>query len=232
VIEQILSGTVDVLAENSAPSVRNLFAIADGMGAWGELVRSLKGAVCIASVVSVTARAFEEVGIPVDVMPTRPRTADLIRAITHWVATRGMRQRVQAPAEEGAGEFAVSLELIPGATAVRFGPVVVRLGRQEFAVLAALVRRPGVVIRPDDLAVQAWAIEFRTTLRRFVTTSLAFDAKSVIRPRVCRRCAMWDIGTNLVRTPTPDGRRVRRVRCECDRAWAESPPKHRRHLSA
>lgn len=171
VIEQILSGTVDVLAETSAPSVRNLFAIADGMGARGELVRSLKGAVCIASVGSVTARAFEEVGIPVDVMPTRPRTADLIRAITHWVATRGMRQRVQAPAEEGAGEFAVSLELIPGATAVRFGPVVVRLGRQEFAVLAALVRRPGVVIRPDDLALQAWghrAPDDTTQVRHYV----------------------------------------------------------------
>lgn len=32
----------------------------------------------------------------------------------------------------------------------------VRLGKQEFAVLAAMVRRPQVVMRPEDLALQAW----------------------------------------------------------------------------
>ncbi len=156
VIEQILAGGIDVLAETSAPSVRNLFAIADGMGARAELLRVLRAQVCIAAVGSVTARAFEEVGVSVDLMPTRPRTADLLRSIVHWSATRDLREADLAPAEAGAPGSSLAIELVPGATAVKIGPQVVRLGRQEFAVLAALVRRPGVVIRPEDLALQAW----------------------------------------------------------------------------
>jgi uroporphyrinogen-III synthase len=152
VVEEILAGRIDVLAETSAPSVRNLMLIADRMGHRAELLRVLKSQVCIASVGSVTARAFEEVGVPVDLMPTRPRTADLLRSIVHWAATRDLRE--PEPVEEGAPSAA--LELVPAATAVRIGPQVIRFGRQEFAVLAALVRRPGVVIRPDDLALQAW----------------------------------------------------------------------------
>jgi uroporphyrinogen-III synthase len=156
VVEQILAGNVDVLAETSAPSVRNLFVVADGMGCRAELLRALRSQVCVASVGSVTARAFEEVGIPVDLMPTRPRTADLLRSIVHWAATRDLREIQTAPADVEGTTSALSLELVPGAAAVRIGPLVIRLGRQEFAVLAALVRRPGVVIRPEELALQAW----------------------------------------------------------------------------
>jgi len=156
VVERILAGSIDVLAQTSAPSARNLFVVADGMGARAELLRSLKGQVCVAAVGPVTARAFEEVGIPVDLMPGRPRTADLLRSIVHWAATRDLRVADLAPDDGGAPMDSMALELVPGACAVRIGPQVIRLGRQEFAVLAALVRRPGVVIRPDDLAVQAW----------------------------------------------------------------------------
>ena len=156
VVERIVTGDIDVLAETSAPSVRNLFVVADGMGARAELVRALRGPVCVAAVGPVTARAFEEVGIGVDLMPTRPRTADLLRSIAHWAATRGTR--VPAPDPDGPEPSAstAAIELVPDASAVRIGPQVVRLGRQEFAVLAALVRRPGVVLSPDDLALQAW----------------------------------------------------------------------------
>lgn len=180
VVEDIVNGKVDVLAETSAPSVRNLFVIADGMGARTALLRALNGPLCVASVGAVTARAFEEVGVRVDLMPARPRTADLLRSITHWACTRdtatmpapatpgdaGAPGNAGAPADAGApavvgaptvaGARAVAIELVPGASAVRLGPAIIRLGRQEFAVLAALVRRPGVVLKPDDLALQAW----------------------------------------------------------------------------
>lgn len=158
VVERIVAGEIDVVAETSAPSVRNLFVIAEGMGVRADLLRVLRGGVCVAAVGSVTARAFEEAGVAVDVMPTRPRTADLLRSIAHWAATRD----VLGPPDSAADEVAMTttsslaIELVPGATAVRIGPHVVRLGRQEFAVLAALVRRPGVVLGPDDLALQAW----------------------------------------------------------------------------
>jgi uroporphyrinogen-III synthase len=171
VVEQILAGRIDVLAETSAPSVRNLFVVADQSGVRAELLRALRSGVCIASVGSVTARAFEEVGIAVDLMPTRPRTADLLRSIVHWAATRDLREGDSAPADEGVAGSSQALELVPGATAVRIGPTVVRLGRQEFAVLAALVRRPGVVIRPDDLALQAWghrAPDDATQIRHYI----------------------------------------------------------------
>lgn len=162
VVEQIVSGAVDVLAETSAPSVRGLFAVADGMGARAELLRALKGPICTACVGAVTARAFEEVGVGVDVMPARPRTADLLRSIVHWVQTRAsipVAATTAAPSVapfQDAGASWAAVELVPGANAVRLGPAIVRLGRQEFAVLAALVRRPGVVLNPGELALQAW----------------------------------------------------------------------------
>lgn len=157
VVQRIVAGEIDVLAETSAPSVRNLFAVADGMGARSALLRVLHGGVCVVAVGSVTARAFEEVGVAVDVMPTRPRTAALLRSIAHWAATRDRAGPPTSAAEiESNSAAALVIELVPGASAVRIGPHVVRLGPKEFAVLAALVRRPGVVLRPDDLALQAW----------------------------------------------------------------------------
>jgi uroporphyrinogen-III synthase len=149
VVDRIIDGKVQVFAQTSAPSCRNLFAVAAAMGRRAELIHALRGEVCIAAVGPVTARAFEEVGIAVDLMPQRPRTADLLRAITHWANLREQRQHDPEPAGEG-------IELVPAANAVRIGPNVIRLGKQEFAVLAAMVRRPHVVMKPDELALQAW----------------------------------------------------------------------------
>lgn len=156
VVERIIAGEIDLLAETSAPSVRNLFVVAEGMGVRPQLLRVLRGRVCVAAVGSVTARAFEEAGIAVDVMPTRPRTAALLRSLAHWAATRDSRGGAVSGGGAAANASPVAIELVPGATAVRIGPAVVRLGRQEFAVLAALVRRPGVVLGPADLALAAW----------------------------------------------------------------------------
>jgi uroporphyrinogen-III synthase len=149
-IQEIVESRIDILVETSAPSVRNLVAIAAGMGAKSALLTALRGDLCVASVGSVTARAFEEVGVGVDVMPTRPRTADLLRSIAQWVARQ---PAAEAPTDS---EVSAGLELIPDALAVRIGPTVIRLGPQEFAVLAAMVRRPGVALRSEALAVQAW----------------------------------------------------------------------------
>lgn len=156
VVERIVGGQIDVLAETSAPSVRNLLAVARAMGAGQALVEALRRGVCVAAVGSVTARAFEEIGVAVDVMPTRPRTADLLRSIAHWAATREPGAARSTPMDADSVATSLPIELVPGANAARLGTQVIRLGRQEFAVLAAMVRRPGVVIRPEDLALQAW----------------------------------------------------------------------------
>ena len=63
----------------------------------------------------------------------------------HWATVRAGDER--AAATVGTGTVpAHGIELVPSAEAVRIGPQVVRLGSQEFAVLAATVRRPGVVL--------------------------------------------------------------------------------------
>jgi len=155
VVRQLVAEEVDVLAETSAPSVRNLFLVAEDLGLRAELLRVLRGRTCVAAVGPVTARAFEEVGVPVGVMPIRPRTADLLRSICHWASAREQAGVALGPMTHPVISSS-ALELVPGASAVRIGVQVVRLGRQEFAVLAALVRRPGLVITPDDLALQAW----------------------------------------------------------------------------
>jgi uroporphyrinogen-III synthase len=147
-VRQIADGSIDVLACTSAPCVRNLFLVAEGIGARESLVRALRERVCVAAVGQVTARAFEEAGAGLNVMPDRPRTGDLVRAVRLW-ASRWQ----EVP---GEAEATGPIELVPGAHAVRLGAQVVVLGRQEFAVLAAMVRRPGVVIRAENLAVEAW----------------------------------------------------------------------------
>lgn len=147
VVARLVAGEIDVLVQTSAPSARNLLAVADAMGRGPDVIAALRGGVGVAAVGPVTARAFEEVGVAVDIMPQRPRTADLLRAVVHWATVR------LPPPNLGT---TAGIELVPAATAIRIGPHVVRLGRQEFAVLAAMVRRPGVVLKPEDLAVQAW----------------------------------------------------------------------------
>lgn len=88
VVQQIVAGEVDVLLQTSAPSARNLFAVADGMGLRAEVVGALRGNVCVAVVGPVTARAFDEVGVAVDVMPDRSRTGDLLRSVVQWASVR------------------------------------------------------------------------------------------------------------------------------------------------
>ncbi|MBC7639362.1 MAG: uroporphyrinogen-III synthase [Rhodoferax sp.] len=88
VVQAIADGGVDVLAQTSAPSARNLFTVADAMGLREQVLGALRADVCVASVGPVTARAFEEVAVAVDVMPQRPRTADLLRSIVHWATAR------------------------------------------------------------------------------------------------------------------------------------------------
>lgn len=141
-VGRLASGSLDLLACTSAPAVRHLFTVATSVGLADSVRASLRSRVAAAAVGPVTAAAFEEEGVPVAVMPTRARTGDLVRAVAGFAARR---ESVDGP-----------LELVPSARAVRFGARVVVLGAQEFDVLAALVRRPGVVCRPGTLALAAF----------------------------------------------------------------------------
>lgn len=141
-IERIIAGDVDVLACTSAPSIRLFFEIAGQVGAVDALRAALRNGTAPAVIGNVTAAAFEQLGVPVVLMPTRPRTTELLGAIAAW----GQRRNTSSG----------PLELEPSARAVRAGSRVVVFGQQEFDVLAALVRRPGVVCRTDRLAQEAF----------------------------------------------------------------------------
>lgn len=135
---------LDVVVATSRPAVRGLFAIAAELGAADRLREAFAAHVTAAAVGPVTASAFEEAGVTVSVMPARFRTADLVRALDSW-HDRRWQVRTSQP-----------VELVPDSQVARCGHHVVRLGDREFQILAALVRRPGIVCPPRLLAREAW----------------------------------------------------------------------------
>lgn len=85
-IRQTLSGEVDVLTFTSPGAVRGLWSVADEMGdgTRGRLAETLRGPVAVAAVGVVTASGFDPHQVPVTIMPDRPRTGDLVRAVEAW----------------------------------------------------------------------------------------------------------------------------------------------------
>lgn len=146
-VRTVVAGDVDAVVATSQPAVDNLVTLAGHLDLAPALVDRLRASVAAAAVGPVTAEAFEAHGMPVAVMPMRFRTADLIRALDAWHARR------DASAVPGDGP---RIELVPDTGVARVGLRAVPLGAREFAVLAALVRRPDVVCRLEDLAREAW----------------------------------------------------------------------------
>lgn len=145
-VRAAVDGELDVVVATSSPAVTNLFAIAEQVGARRELAGALHDRVAAAAIGPVTARAFEDAGVPVAVMPARYRTADLVRALDGWARRRGT-----AGDDDGDG-----IQLCPATAIARSGPLAVALGPREFAVLGALVRRPQVVCTPAQIAREVW----------------------------------------------------------------------------
>lgn len=141
-VDQLADSAIDMLACTSAPAVRHLFEVAATMGREEQLREALRTTAAAAAVGPITARAFESEGVPVAIMPTRARTGDFVRACAAWA--------------ERPDPSTGPLELLPWDRAVRVGPRIVVLGPQQFDVLAALVRRPGVVCKAGTLALEAF----------------------------------------------------------------------------
>ena len=142
-IDAACVGDLDAVTCTSPGSFRNLVAIAEDAGQRDELLQVLRQRVAVAVVGPVTARAVEEAGGCVNVMPLRQRSADLVHALEAW-STRGA-QVVSGP-----------LRLLADGRAVGLPEGGVTLGRREFELLAGLVRRPDVVVATDVLAVEVW----------------------------------------------------------------------------
>src|SRR5680860_854824 len=142
-LDAACAGELDVVVCTSPGSFRNLVAIAEEHGRAGDLLRALGERVAVAVVGPVTARAVEDAGAFVTVMPLRQRSADVVRAIEAWAA-------------RGAAVVVGPLSLIPGEHVVTLPDGPAPLDEREFELLAALVRRPGVVVPHEVLAVEAW----------------------------------------------------------------------------
>jgi uroporphyrinogen-III synthase len=141
-VNAVADGQIDVLACTSAPAVRHLFEIGATMLRDDEMRAAFRDRTAAAAVGPITARAFELEGVSVAIMPTRARTGDFVRSLAAWA--------------ERPDPCTGPLQLLPWDRAVRVGPRVVVLGPQQFDVLAALVRRPGVVCKPGTLALEAF----------------------------------------------------------------------------
>lgn len=146
-VRRAAHGDLDVVVATSRPAVRNLFAIAELAGVRAALVAALRGPVAAAAVGPVTAQAFLDQGVDVAVTPVRSRTGDLVRALAGWAD-----RRAGPDGSAGGGP----LRLVPGGGAVRVEGRRVPLTQREETVLAVLLRRPGVVCRPELLAREAW----------------------------------------------------------------------------
>jgi uroporphyrinogen-III synthase len=141
-IEAACAGGLDAVTCTSPGAFRNLVAIAATAGREAELLRALSASTAVAAVGPVTARAVEECGVPVSIMPLRHRAADLVRALEAFAA-RGCCGA--GPLRIGAAPRTVE---VAGRT--------LELGALEHDLLAALVRRRGVVCPVDVLAVEMW----------------------------------------------------------------------------
>lgn len=157
-VEQNAKSAIDVLACSSAPAIRHLFLVGEQMGRDDDMRAALRNRVAAATIGPITARAFESEGVPVAMMPTRARSGDFVRVLASWA--------------ERPDPSTGPLQLLPWNRAVRVGPRVVVLGPQQFDVLAALVRRPGVVCQPGTLALEAFGYampEDSTAVRHHVS---------------------------------------------------------------
>lgn len=147
-IAAAVAGDLDVIVATNAATVDNLFVLAADRGLRDTLVRALNDRVAVVAIGPVTAAAFERAGAPIATMPREPHTGELLRTLAGWVQRRrdGHMRDLAVP----------RFRLEPDVGVVRVGDRDVVLSTLEFAVLAALVRRPGVVCPTTSLTREVW----------------------------------------------------------------------------
>lgn len=89
-IRRIVDGDLDVVTFTSPGAARNLYGLAEQMGAdvAASLDDVLGDEVAVAVVGPVTAEVFERRDVPIAVAPERHRQGELVRAVERWAAGR------------------------------------------------------------------------------------------------------------------------------------------------
>ena len=147
-VTAVVAGQIDVVTLTSPGAARNLVAVAAQMrpALDDALVSAFRTSVATAVIGPVTSSALEELGVPVWITPPRWHTGDLLRAIEAWSNRR-----------DAVPHAPPSFRLFPAeCSVVGDDGNSVALGERGYAVLAALARRPGVVVPPAQLLAEAW----------------------------------------------------------------------------
>ena len=146
-------GQLDALAFTSPPAVDGLFSKAAGLGIGDRVDDVLRrraptgpagGRILVAALCPATAETLERRGVGVAVCPLQPRVAALAAALV--AAPLGFRSfgRVEPLHLDPQGRIVTG----PGGTA--------ELSDLQFALLAALARRPGLTCPPGVLLREVW----------------------------------------------------------------------------
>lgn len=139
-IEAVISGNLDVLTFTSAPAVDALWSTAHEMGAYKQLVASLKTTVTTAVVGPVTAQPLLYAGIS-PLIPERFRMGALIRLVTEHLALNHVRR---LETSSGSVELRGRMLRVDG-TAVELAPA-------PLLLLRALLGAGGAVLSRESLS--------------------------------------------------------------------------------
>jgi uroporphyrinogen-III synthase len=80
-VARLVAGDLEALAITTQVQARNLFAVADSLGARAALTDALRGRVVVAAVGPTCARVLEELGAPPHVVPASSKMGPLVLAL-------------------------------------------------------------------------------------------------------------------------------------------------------
>jgi uroporphyrinogen-III synthase len=95
-IEDVISGNIDVITFTSPPSVRDLFKIANIRHMNSSLKDSLNGNVIVAAVGPSTKEALEENGCYVDVMPQIFKMGPMVKSLCDYIDREGISKETKS----------------------------------------------------------------------------------------------------------------------------------------
>ncbi|HEX4448865.1 MAG TPA: uroporphyrinogen-III synthase [Polyangiaceae bacterium] len=87
-VASLLAGDMHALAVTTQVQARNLFHVAESMGASQALREALRARVVVAAVGPTCARTLEELGVPAQVVPQPSKMGPLVIALAQFLATR------------------------------------------------------------------------------------------------------------------------------------------------
>jgi uroporphyrinogen-III synthase len=143
-VRAAIEGRVHAITFTSAPAVRNLFAIADGLGARDGLRDALNGWVVAACVGPACAEAARDVGIEAPLAPKVGRLGLMVRALSERLQEQRAVFDLAGTAVELQGQVAL------------VGDERVQLTPREAGVLGALAARAGAVVSRATLLRTVW----------------------------------------------------------------------------